>query len=132
MTHETRFHHERKELTMHADFMTNGDGQRTQVGPDPLDYVLRYTDAVADGTVGNRANCVACRLAILSIGTRCKCKCGRCHFHSVRYGSLQPIICDQPRSGPPRHMLVKWKALTPDTVVHQRCDVGGDNSGAQR
>jgi len=28
---------------MHTDFMTNGDGQRTQVGPDPLDYVLRYT-----------------------------------------------------------------------------------------
>ena len=27
---------------MHTDFMTNGDGQRTQVGPDPLDYVLRY------------------------------------------------------------------------------------------
>jgi hypothetical protein len=28
---------------MHTDFMTNGDGQRTQVGPDPLDYVLRYS-----------------------------------------------------------------------------------------
>ena len=27
---------------MHTDFMTNGDGQRTQVGPDLLDYVLRY------------------------------------------------------------------------------------------
>ncbi|MEP7191164.1 MAG: hypothetical protein ABI901_18380 [Roseiflexaceae bacterium] len=28
---------------MHTDFMTGGDGQRTQVGPDPLDYVLRYS-----------------------------------------------------------------------------------------
>jgi len=27
---------------MHTDAITNGDGQRTQVGPDPLDYVLRY------------------------------------------------------------------------------------------
>jgi hypothetical protein len=29
-------------MTMHTDAITNGDGQRTQVGPDPLDYVLRY------------------------------------------------------------------------------------------
>src|SRR5712691_1343885 len=28
---------------MHTDLVTNGDGQRTQVGPDPLDYVLRYS-----------------------------------------------------------------------------------------
>src|SRR5829696_5930138 len=28
---------------MHTDFMTNADEQRTQVGPDPLDYVLRYS-----------------------------------------------------------------------------------------
>src|SRR5215207_9458444 len=28
---------------MHTDFMTNGDGQRTQIGPDPRDYVLRYS-----------------------------------------------------------------------------------------
>ena len=27
---------------MHTEAITNGDGQRTQVGPDPLDYVLRY------------------------------------------------------------------------------------------
>jgi len=27
---------------MHTDAITHGDGQRTQVGPDPLDYVLRY------------------------------------------------------------------------------------------
>src|SRR3954454_11766587 len=27
---------------MHTDLITNGDGQRTQVGLDPLDYVLRY------------------------------------------------------------------------------------------
>src|SRR5262249_24815624 len=27
---------------MHTDAITNGDGQRTQVGPDPLGYVLRY------------------------------------------------------------------------------------------
>jgi hypothetical protein len=31
---------------MHTDVMTEGGGQRTQVGPDPLDYVLRY--AVGD------------------------------------------------------------------------------------
>jgi hypothetical protein len=31
---------------MHTDLITNEDGQRTQVGPDPLDYVLRY--AVGD------------------------------------------------------------------------------------
>src|SRR5215212_10421952 len=31
---------------MHTDAITHGDGQRTQVGPDPLDYVLRY--AVCD------------------------------------------------------------------------------------
>jgi hypothetical protein len=31
---------------MHTDAITDGDGQRTQVGPDPLDYVLRY--AVGD------------------------------------------------------------------------------------
>jgi hypothetical protein len=28
---------------MHTDLITEGDGQRTQVGPDPLDYVLRYS-----------------------------------------------------------------------------------------
>ena len=28
---------------MHTDLITDGDGQRTQVGPDPLDYVLRYS-----------------------------------------------------------------------------------------
>ena len=27
---------------MHTDAITQGDGQRTQVGLDPLDYVLRY------------------------------------------------------------------------------------------
>ena len=27
---------------MHTDAITNEHGQRTQVGPDPLDYVLRY------------------------------------------------------------------------------------------
>ena len=27
---------------MHTDLITDRDGQRTQVGPDPLDYVLRY------------------------------------------------------------------------------------------
>ena len=27
---------------MHTDLITNEDGQRTQVGLDPLDYVLRY------------------------------------------------------------------------------------------
>jgi hypothetical protein len=27
---------------MHTDAITDTDGQRTQVGPDPLDYVLRY------------------------------------------------------------------------------------------
>src|SRR5437870_3194116 len=27
---------------MHTDAITSGDGQRTLVGPDPLDYVLRY------------------------------------------------------------------------------------------
>ncbi len=27
---------------MHTEAITNGDGQRTQVGADPLDYVLRY------------------------------------------------------------------------------------------
>jgi hypothetical protein len=31
---------------MDTDAITNGDGQLTQVGPDPLDYVLRY--AVGD------------------------------------------------------------------------------------
>jgi len=28
---------------MHTDLMTNADEQRTQVGQDPLDYVLRYS-----------------------------------------------------------------------------------------
>src|SRR3954471_19089016 len=27
---------------MHTDLSTNGDGQRTQVGQDPIDYVLRF------------------------------------------------------------------------------------------
>jgi hypothetical protein len=27
---------------MHTDSIADTDGQRTQVGPDPLDYVLRY------------------------------------------------------------------------------------------
>src|SRR5215470_10783945 len=31
---------------MHTDAITDGDGLRTQVGPDPLDYILRY--AVGD------------------------------------------------------------------------------------
>jgi hypothetical protein len=28
---------------MHTDLMMDTNGQRTQVGPDPLDYVLRYS-----------------------------------------------------------------------------------------
>src|SRR3954451_20708717 len=28
---------------MHTDLIIDGDGQRTQVGPDPRDYVLRYS-----------------------------------------------------------------------------------------
>ncbi len=28
---------------MHTDLIMNTNGQRTQVGPDPLDYVLRYS-----------------------------------------------------------------------------------------
>jgi hypothetical protein len=27
---------------MHTNLIADGDGQRTQVGPDPLDYILRY------------------------------------------------------------------------------------------
>ena len=27
---------------MHTDLIAEGDGQLTPVGPDPLDYVLRY------------------------------------------------------------------------------------------
>lgn len=33
---------------MHNDAISCGDGQRTQVGPDPLDYVLRYAAADYD------------------------------------------------------------------------------------
>src|SRR6266516_2269032 len=45
---------------MHTDLITNEDGQRTQVGPDPLDYVLRYAagdyDCYHQGRyVGSRA-----------------------------------------------------------------------------
>ena len=45
---------------MHTEAITNGDGQRTQVGPDPLDYVLRYAacdyDCYYQGRyVGSRA-----------------------------------------------------------------------------
>src|SRR4051812_12191873 len=28
---------------MHTDLMMDTNGQRTQIGPDPLDYVLRYS-----------------------------------------------------------------------------------------
>jgi hypothetical protein len=35
-------YHAERNPTMHTDVITDGDGQRTQVGPDPLDYVLRY------------------------------------------------------------------------------------------
>jgi hypothetical protein len=28
---------------MHTDLIMDADGQRTQIGPDPLDYVLRYS-----------------------------------------------------------------------------------------
>ena len=28
---------------MHTDLMMDADGQRTQIGPDPRDYVLRYS-----------------------------------------------------------------------------------------
>ena len=45
---------------MHTDAITNEDGQRTQVGQDPLDYVLRYAacdyDCYHQGRyVGSRA-----------------------------------------------------------------------------
>jgi hypothetical protein len=33
---------------MHTDTIMDTDGQRTQVGPDPLDYVLRYSPADYD------------------------------------------------------------------------------------
>ena len=33
---------------MHTNTLTNGDGQRTQVGPNPLDYVLRYAPSDYD------------------------------------------------------------------------------------
>ena len=45
---------------MHTDSIADTDGQRTQVGPDPLDYVLRYAtcdyDCYHQGRyVGSRA-----------------------------------------------------------------------------
>ena len=45
---------------MQTDLTTNGDGQRTQIGPDPLDYVLRYAagdyDCYVQGRyIGSRA-----------------------------------------------------------------------------
>src|SRR5262245_28924418 len=46
VTNRETFTPQRKELTMHTDAIMNGDGQRWQVGSDPLDYVLRY--AVGD------------------------------------------------------------------------------------
>src|SRR6266487_4218981 len=36
-------YHNERNPTMHTDLITDGDGQLTPVGPDPLDYVLRYT-----------------------------------------------------------------------------------------
>ena len=30
-------------LTILSDLLSDTDGQRTRVGPDPLDYVLRYS-----------------------------------------------------------------------------------------
>src|SRR6266487_4250467 len=35
-------YHNERNPTMHTDLITDGDGQLTPVGPDPLDYVLRY------------------------------------------------------------------------------------------
>src|SRR3954470_17131811 len=45
---------------MHTDLIIDGDGQRTQVGPDSLDYVLRYAagdyDCYRQGRyIGSRA-----------------------------------------------------------------------------
>jgi hypothetical protein len=37
-----RYITQERNLTMHTDLITDGDGQCTQVRPDPLDYVLRY------------------------------------------------------------------------------------------
>src|SRR5438046_3441268 len=43
MTHRSAFApHDERNPMMHTDLITNEDGQRTQVGLDPLDYVLRY------------------------------------------------------------------------------------------
>ena len=39
---------------MHTDAIITGDGQRTQVGPDPLDYVLRYAAGDHDCYVHGR------------------------------------------------------------------------------
>src|SRR5437870_6738801 len=43
MTHRSAFApHDERNPMMHTDLITNEDGQRTQVGLDPLDYVQRY------------------------------------------------------------------------------------------
>jgi hypothetical protein len=53
-------HRDERNPTMQTDCTTDGDGQRTQVGPSPLDYVLRYAagdyDCYFQGRyVGSRA-----------------------------------------------------------------------------
>ena len=47
---------------MHTDAITNGDGQRTQVGPDPLDYVLRY--AASDYDCYHRGHYIGSRATL--------------------------------------------------------------------
>ncbi len=47
---------------MHTDLIADGDGQRTLVGPDPLDYVLRY--AVGDYDCYHRGRYIGSRATL--------------------------------------------------------------------
>jgi hypothetical protein len=47
---------------MHTEAIINGDGQITQVGPDPLDYVLRY--AACDYDCYHRGRYIGSRVTL--------------------------------------------------------------------
>ena len=86
---------------MHTDLITNGDGQRTQVGPDPLDYVLRY--AAYDYDCYHQGRYIGSRPALPK--------------------AIEAIQCEQAKARTPSAAIICYGRL--DRCVSGRAVLGG-------
>src|SRR5207248_7679240 len=82
---------------MHTDLITDGDGQRTQVEPNPLDYVLRYAAGDYD-----------CYFQGRYIGSRATLACA---IEAVLYEQEKAVRHPQPSTIEDTTIVAEWDEL---------------------